>query len=115
MEGVAAIVVVVIFLALMYILLRPGVILHLDSNQRYEQMLRNINENHDLGFISQQERLILINDLSPNAVRMFFIRRKLQKFVKSRNIEYARNNIEIDIKPSIEIQKGDEIKQKINN
>ena len=90
MEGLVTILLVIILLVLLFFLLKPGVILHLDSNQRYEQMLKNINENYEVGFITQQERLILVNDLSPNSVRIFFVRRKLQKLVKSRDSEYAQ-------------------------
>lgn len=120
MEGLTVILFVVIFLIVLFFLLKPGVILHLDSNQRYDQMLKNINENHEVGFITQQERLILINDLSPNAVRIFFVRRKLQKFVKSRNNEYAQkiniNNTssQNETNSSLEADSIDRISQKID-
>ena len=120
MEGLTMILLVVIFLIALFFLFKPGVILHLDTNQRYEQMLRNINENHESGFITQQERLILINDLSPNAVRIFFVRRKLQKIVKSKNSEYAQkiniNNTSSQNKTnsSIEADSIDRISQKMD-
>ena len=120
MEGLTMMLLGVIILIALSFLFKPGVILHLDSNQRYEQMLKNINENHESGFITQQERLILINDLSPNAVRIFFVRRKLQKIVKSKNSEYAQkiniNNTSSQKKTnsSIEADSIDRISQKMD-
>ena len=120
MEGLVTILLVIILLVLLFFLLKPGVILHLDSNQRYEQMLKNINENYEVGFITQQERLILVNDLSPNSVRIFFVRRKLQKLVKSRDSEYAQKikisntSAQNETNSSIEADSIDRISQKMD-